>query len=55
MSKTAKPESGKAFESAVAKIERALGRDPTVTEMLAPARLRDRTTGECREHDVLVS
>ena len=55
MSKTAKPNAGKEMESAVAKIERSLGRDPTVTEILAPVRLRDRTTGEWREHDVLVT
>lgn len=55
MSIRVKPKPGKAFESAVAAMERSLARDPSVTEIEAPARLPDRGTGTLREHDVLVT
>ena len=55
MSKAAKQKAGKALESAVAKIERVIGRNTNVISIEAPARLLDRTTGRLREHDVLVT
>lgn len=47
------PKQGKSLEQLVASIERVLA-DQTTVEIESPKRLRDRTNGELREHDVVL-